>query len=82
MADSVLEDGEEVREAEVGHLVHVGVHVHLERAHDQSCVGSGRGDLVVERLPLHVRRVDGVQQLPAAHGGHGLIESVRLHPLT
>ena len=27
----------------------------------------------MERLLLHVRCVDGLEQLPAAHGGHGLV---------
>ena len=35
VADGRLEDREEVGQTEVGHLVHVGVHIHLKGAHSQ-----------------------------------------------
>ena len=47
LADSVLEDGEEVGEAEVGDLVHVGVNVH---PHDEGNIGSGCGQWNVFRF--------------------------------
>ena len=83
LSDGVLEDGKEVGEAEVGDLMHVGVHVHHERSHDQGNVrsGCGRGYVIMERLPLHVRRVDGLEQLPAAHGGHELVHGELQHPV-
>ena len=47
LADSVLEDGEEVGEAEVGDLVHVGVDVH---PHDEGNIGSGCGQWNIFRF--------------------------------
>ena len=51
-----LEEGEEVGQAEVGDLVHVGVDVDLEGADGQGDVGRRRRSVhhVVERLALHV----------------------------
>ena len=47
LADSVLEDGEEVGDAEVGDLVHVGVDVH---PHDEGNIGSGCGQWNILRF--------------------------------
>ena len=51
-----LEEGQEVRQAEVRDLVHVGVDVDLEGADGEGDVGSRRRRVhhVVERLALHV----------------------------
>ena len=51
-----LEERQEVRQAEVGDLVHVGVDVDLEGADGEGDVGRRRrrAHHVVERLALHV----------------------------
>lgn len=72
----VLEQVLELREAKVGDLGHLRVDVDLKRSDGQGNVGRGRRDVedVVERLAPHVERVDSLDEVPARHGDHALVD--------
>jgi len=77
LPDSALENRKEVGETKMSNLMHIRIHIYLERTHCQGNVGSRSRsvNMIVIGLPLKIRSQDSLHQLSTADSHHALIHS-------